>query len=461
METYGVDYGELKPGLYLQRGGAIKAIDVAGAADDFNWLTLFAGNQAVPVDKLANGEAWLSAALGRRGDTLLSIPHAWVRGQTDLDDAPFGISEATLLRQIDKALQIKENGAFVYKLRSAGGKLLRLIWLDPDKITPDWETATHEDGVVRFWREAKGGRRDPLAATELLWFSREGMGELRPDPAPLEAVRLNAETLYNIARMEDSFFEGSGLPVMLIKVPMGTPSQEKEQLESRFQRIFNSMRNPREVKTVGVREGVEVQVLSFTPNDLDLTATVARHRQAVLGRMQVPESVVMSNAANYATAMSDKLAFAETMAQRMEDIAEVINGDPDIMRTGITLDVRRNEMPVMQEEEAARAQAFSLLVGAGLHPQAAMAILGFDVPENYEGELFKDEPEPEPEPQPPQLVGAVPELPAMPDVKSVELERLHRFIENGTHLRRPFTSDVLTPEQIEREIIAHDWREYP
>jgi len=75
-----------------------------------------------------------------------------------------------------------------------------------------------------------------------------------------------------------------------------------------------------------------------------------------------------------------------------------------------------------------------------------MAILGFDVPENYEGELFKDAPEPEP--QPPQLVEAAPEPPPMPDVKSIELGRLRRFCENGSHHDRPFTSDVLTVGEI-------------
>jgi hypothetical protein len=460
METYGVDYGDLKPGLYLQRGGAIKAIDVADSGAEFNWLAMLGFDEQVPADELASKEAWTSAALARRGDTLLSIPHAWVRGETDLDDAPFTISEATLFRQIDKALQIKPNGAFVYKLRTAGGKLLRLIWLDPDKIEPDWKTATHEDGVVRFWREGKAGKRDPVAAQDVLWFSREGMGELRPDPAPLEGVRLNAETLYNIARMEDSFFEGSALPYMLINVPAGTPAVEQERVESRFNRIFNSMRNPREIKTIAVREGVTVQVLSFTPNDLALGDTVARHRQAILARMQVPESIVMSNAANYATAMSDKLGFAETMAQRFADIAEVINGDADIIKTGVTLDVRMNELPVMQEEETQRAQAFSFLVGGGLHPLAVVAILGFDVPEDYDGPLLADKPEPPPQflPQP---MPDEEDDDQMPDTKAVELDRLQRFIENGTYLKRPFTSDVLTPAEIEREIVAHDWREYP
>jgi hypothetical protein len=158
--------------------------------------------------------------------------------------------------------------------------------------------------------------------------------------------------------------------------------------------------------------------------------------------------------------MSDKLGFAETMAQRFADIAEVINGDADIIKTGVTLDVRMNELPVMQEEETQRAQAFSFLVGGGLHPLAVVAILGFDVPEDYDGPLLADKPEPPPQflPQP---MPDEEDDDQMPDTKAVELDRLQRFIENGTYLKRPFTSDVLTPAEIEREIIAHDWREYP
>jgi hypothetical protein len=47
----------------------------------------------------------------------------------------------------------------------------------------------------------------------------------------------------------------------------------------------------------------------------------------------------------------------------------------------------------------------------------------------------------------------------MPDVegdtlKSAELARLHTFITNGRHLKRQFKSDVLTPAEIDREIVA-------
>jgi hypothetical protein len=70
------------------------------------------------------------------------------------------------------------------------------------------------------------------------------------------------------------------------------------------------------------------------------------------------------------------------MATRMEAIAEVFNGDADF--EAYTLEVRRNELPVLQEEETQRAQALALLVSAGETLANAYRILGFDLPDGYE-----------------------------------------------------------------------------
>ena len=384
------DYGSWKPGLYLQVGGNVKALDLSRGSDD-SWLALLGLNRRVGKNNLTNKEPWTFTALNRRAEWINNVPYAWVVNDKDADIAPFSLNMRDMLPQIDKALQTREHGAFLYKWRLFG-KRFELKWLNPDTITPDVKTATLEKGITRFERTKDKGQTEWIAAEDIIWFKRPGMKELESDPSPLEASRLAAEVLYNISQMEDWLYETNGLPVMLIMVPAVMNETERTRLEATFDRIMNRMGNAREMKTTAVREGVDVKILSFSPNQMDLGATVERHRAAVLSVHAVPMSVAMSNAANFATATSDQIQFANTMAGRLEAIAETFNNDKDVAASGYSLDVRRNELPTNQEEEAARADAFSKLVMGGIHPEAALAMLGFDLPENYEGPLLTDMP---------------------------------------------------------------------
>jgi len=384
------DYGSWKPGLYLQVGGNVKALDLSRGSDD-SWAALLGLDRRVNKNTLTDKEPWTFTSLNRRAEWLNNVPYAWVVNDNDADIAPFSLNMRDMLPQIDKALQTREHGAFLYKWRLFG-KRFELKWLNPDTIEPDVKTATLEKGITRFERTKDKGQTEWLPAEDIIWFKRPGMKELESDPSPLEASRLAAEVLYNISQMEDWLYETNGLPVMLIMVPAVMNETERTRLEATFDRIMNRMGNAREMKTTAVREGVDVKILSFSPNQMDLGATVERHRAAVLSVHAVPMSVAMSNAANFATATSDQIQFANTMAGRLEAIAETFNNDKDVAASGYSLDVRRNELPTNQEEEAARADAFSKLVMGGIHPEAALAMLGFDLPENYEGPLLADMP---------------------------------------------------------------------
>ena len=405
MDTHGIDYAGLKPGVYLQRGAQVKALDVSRGGNEI-WLQALGLDKRVNADELANKEAWTATAIMRRAEMLQSVPYAWMQGDKEMDAAPFGMPMRRLLSQLDKALQTKTNGAYLYKMRGMGKQLQAVIWLDPDTVTPDLDTATLKGGITRFERTKDNGQPDWIAAEDLLWFRRAGQRELQSDPAPLEASRKSAEVLYNLARLEDFFFEGAGMPIMLVMIPAATNENDKKELEGRFKRLVNALRNPQEIRTMAVREGVTIEQLSFSPKDLDLAGSEERNRDKVLGVHMVPMSIAMSNAANYATALSDQIQFAGTMATRFEAIAETFNADVDFVVAGYSLDVRKNELPVNQEEETARAQAFAHLVGAGLHPEAVMVMLGYDLPENYDGPILKEddvEDEPEPEQIPEQF----------------------------------------------------------
>lgn len=66
MDTYGIDYNDLKPGIYLQAGVNMKMLDVNRGQDN-DILAAFGLTRRVAANELANKEAWTFTALSRRG----------------------------------------------------------------------------------------------------------------------------------------------------------------------------------------------------------------------------------------------------------------------------------------------------------------------------------------------------------------------------------------------------------
>ena len=98
----------------------------------------------------------------------------------------------------------------------------------------------------------------------------------------------------------------------------------------------------------------------------------------------MPQSKVTANAANFATANQDARAFIQdTIAPECRWLATVINRQL-LGPMGLRLEFKPDELPVMQEDEAARAASLNQLVQAGMGLEMALAVLGYDLPDGIE-----------------------------------------------------------------------------
>ncbi len=112
--------------------------------------------------------------------------------------------------------------------------------------------------------------------------------------------------------------------------------------------------------------------------------------------MGVPHWLVMSNAANFATAQADRLNFYEmTVIPESRLITDVINQQL-LKPLGYNLQFKPQEMSVFQENETERSQSLVDLRNAGLPLETALVILGYEIPEELS--IVEDVPEPEPAP---------------------------------------------------------------
>jgi hypothetical protein len=143
---------------------------------------------------------------------------------------------------------------------------------------------------------------------------------------------------------------------------------------------------------------------------------------------------------------------------------------------GYELTLNPEALTINQEEERQRAMAFSLYWNCNVPTKTLVSWLGIDSEEGLE---LEDKERVAAAAEAAQgMAGSEHDAQATessdPDSTStkavnkvLEYAQLRRFIKKGTHLKRPFTSDVLTPLEIAEEVGKApdapflDWESYP
>jgi hypothetical protein len=123
------------------------------------------------------------------------------------------------------------------------------------------------------------------------------------------------------------------------------------------------------------------------------TALTNEKREAISTAMGVPHSLVMSNAANFATADADRLNFYDqTVRPATRRMASIINAQLFSLM-GYTLKFKPDELGIYQEDEEQRAQSFAMYVSSGVKRSIAAEMLGVTLPDGIE---YADLDDPEP-----------------------------------------------------------------
>lgn len=368
------DYSNLEPGLYIARGDAVKRIS---EGDDF--LSIF-GNRANEVEQLAEAVTWVFIALNKRRTQMreLFLHGQWERAsdKTEIDGPPFVFDVHREMTRIDYALQLTGQ-AYLLKQRR-GRRVVGIRWLDPSTMEPDERSAEVIPGGVQFTRylrtDPQNGRREAIDGGDIIHFYIPGQRELEPGTTAGNATKLAAQVLYGMAETFGTFYANNALPVMLVNVPMTTTNEDIKAIESRFWRVFNPRRGTRENRTVGVREGVTVKQISINPSDLDFASLEDSKVKAIVTAHDVPFELI-ADVANYAVAGDRRRDFVGAIGQRIQDMASIINSDPDMRALNVQYSVNVGEHWSMKGDEAAAAISFQRYL-QGMQPWAAAYLMG-------------------------------------------------------------------------------------
>ena len=384
-----IDYGKLQPGVYLQHGDSIKSLEML-RSEIFQL-----GEDGAPsgVDELAARVAWVFIALETRKQKILEVPAAWMAGEDELDVPPLQFGMREFLPRIDEALQLYKR-CYLHKTRNGSGQVIRVRWLDPATITPNIDSVDTAEDVQEYIRKVSGQPDKHIPAENILDFTIKGQREVHAAPSAATATSLAAQIMHGMGTAQDSIFDNNAIPPILINVPMSTTNEDKGRLEALFKRLFQpKRRGSKEQRLVAVRgEAVQVQQVELDFSKLMMTELGAENIKTILKSHGVPLALAYNDdSANRSTSEEATRNFISALGARAEFIAEVINADPDFEAMGFSWLPAPGEHWSQKRDEAQASLAFNRYTVGGLHPQAALYLLGItkeQFPDDMRGMLF-------------------------------------------------------------------------
>jgi len=320
------------------------------------WAT---GSGQRSTTQLAASVAFLFRAVNLRAAALADVPWTiyragsdtplWESDQTAPDALAHFADLEEMLFRTEAALCLTST-AYWYKLRNRV-RVTGLQWLDPTATQP-YLSLTGE--ITWFDHSAQNGLQR-LAVDDVVYIWNRGLSEVEPSPPPAQAAAQAAQALYNTNAFVRAFFERGAIKATLLTVD-GMPSkEERDKLKSWWTRMMGGVRNA--FATEVISASVKPIVIGEGISELSNTALTAEQREDIATALGVPHSLLMSNAANYATAEADRLTFYDTtIIPECNAIARQINKQL-FAPLGLRFAWKPQAMNVYQENEEQRAAA--------------------------------------------------------------------------------------------------------
>lgn len=309
-----------------------------------------------------------------RAKAVQRMPFSLMRGKVDVTEKA---EYSLLLMQLTKLLYQFEASlciyAAAYALKQTGrlSGVPSLRWVTSRAIKPKYD---EQQGLIGFIRQLKGGPQN-LKVDEVVYSWLPILDQdIGPGVAPVQVALRAAGVLDNLDVFLEGFFDRGALRVTLLTVEGNPPEKEIQKLESWWKRMVSGVKKA--FTTVGVRANVKpVTIGDSLKETVDATLTDSKTMQA-LEAMEVPASIALPGAANYATARQDWINFYEaTIIPEAELIAHSLNEQWLTPVLGLTMQLHPERLEAFQSAELEKAGALVSLVGPVLTQNEARAKL--------------------------------------------------------------------------------------
>jgi len=371
----------------------------------------------------------LFRAIQLRCDALSSVPVAIMKGEENEVAWPYPTKLGDLLWRWEASCLLS-GAAFGELVTNKSGFRKDVRYRNPFDMS-----VKYTNGILEFKQNSGGAmwQNDLRAGTYEMFYLAEydPSQDILPGIGAAAASKVDAKLLYAISKFPEMYFEGGAMPVTLLGID-STDKNEIERVQNWFRRAATAIKNA--FRVVGIRAG-SITATTLTPPLKDLTFPELNEiaKDNITMAFGIKQTLLDSEAANYATAQEDRLSFYEdTIKPRARIFADALNTQL-LERDGMRLEFRFEEMDIFQEDEGDRADLLNKLTLAGMPIELALELAGYKLTDEQAAMLVAREDAPGPE---------------LVDEREIELRRWQRMaekrIKDGKGIRE-FESSIIEP----------------
>lgn len=368
------------------------------------------GDSSLSIDGLYKRVSWLRRAVDVRAEAIASMPFCIAtvndvdvqNEEGALEDGGYevlnGFKWSEFLNYVEGDLLLYGASYFVPIQGARTRRLFGFKRLHPSTMRPDFDVSTGD--LLGFKRHLNG--RDEYHTPETvgyIWLPNRNGETGHGEPLARTAL-VSAQMLYNMDAFGQLYFERGAIKptVLTIEGFNNLLENEQERVKSWFERTLSGIRNAFSILPVGTQ--TSIQTLGSDIGELTVPELTDAKRQDISTALGIPQSLLFSNASNYATARQDDLHFYDkTIIPEAMFIADKLNQQLfDKFRLNHHIRFEHERLDVYQQLQLERATVVKTLIGSDA---MALGIITRDEARAYLGyaSIVAEEVVAEPEPK--------------------------------------------------------------
>lgn len=253
-----------------------------------------------------------------------------------------------------------------------------LQYLVPTTVTPKLDQA---QGLTGFERRLGSTKVEiPVESMVYFWLPDPTVEIGPPNAFPCQAALAAGSVLFSVDEFATQFFQSGAIKATILKVAGNPGTDERGRIKSWWQRFIQGKAWAAEI----VSDSITTEQIGSGLSELADVPLSQNKREDVSTALGIPQSILFSNAANYATAeVEDRQFYDKTIVPEAMWLAEVLNTQV-FEALGLRLEFRPETLDCYQEDETNRAQAFKTYTDAGIKKSIAGRMVGLELPPGVE-----------------------------------------------------------------------------
>lgn len=360
--------------IILSSGAGLKSIPLNSLPPEA-WTSLTGQGSVEQSTILKRYEdvAWLNRGINIIADAVGSMPYCFYN-KTEVDTLNDDVEPEEVIPEfafdIDLPMFMNElagdltmfTGAYFFKGRNLINITKTVRRLHPTTITPIYDEVK---GLIGFKRNVGATAKD-YTLEEIGWIWRPNRAkELGGGTPPAAAALAAAGVLRTIDEYVHSHFTNGAMDVNIVGIEGNPPPAEVTKIDTWFKAMATGVRNAFGTRAMGGGKVTSVK-LNSSMSELIICELSNEKRRDVSTALGIPQSLLFSDAANFATAHQDDLHFYDKTVIPLTTLIVGALNKHLFEPLGYKMVIKPNRLEIYQQLEAEKGGKLMILVNGGI-----------------------------------------------------------------------------------------------